>query len=518
MFQPEAAEATQTDTPPASLAGSSTASWSNTYSVWIEYVRWDGGFYELHNAAYDRRPEAKKLRELVMKSFTVPEWLADIESPEWASYYKYMRRLRGNASGLSRVVSTDRYNKVQGNEDLSLDVHESLPFILHIGSHTNVLKARHSEFEPMEADRRHSVDTLGTLVWDLQSNGLVIYCAERKLAIPYPREQTKQAKGGRPGEVQPDACAFIPMPDIPLIPQDQRAALSCFPMIESTHPDYKYALHWVTEFKRDNDHHASKCQVVEGLVSALYQRRAFGCPNHFIFGTAHYSRTLEVLAATWVPSDEPTNPGASPQEADTKMAAPPQIPANDPLGNSLGNTTSGAPKNSAGEEVADVNTKLTIEQIKKHNKIVVYSIGTYDMREPEDILQLYLLMRQTRALAQQYKNEIMQSTDRVWELFTEIKDIYRWPPPPRPKSDRGSKKRKLDDGRGGQLPHMPENTSMSIEPYENSDDSGSQSDLEELESLGNAGSMQRIVGEVASYTLMNYAHNEDAGACVSGSP
>ncbi|CAE6479289.1 unnamed protein product [Rhizoctonia solani] len=54
---------------------------------------------------------------------------------------------------------------------------------------------------------------------------------------------------------------------------------------------------------------------------------------------------------------------------------------------------------------------------------------------------------------------------------------------------------------------------MSIDPYEDSDDSF---DSEELEPPNDAGPTRKMAGEVASYTLRNYAYEEGAEACCFG--
>ncbi|KEP53193.1 hypothetical protein V565_034280 [Rhizoctonia solani 123E] len=498
-----------------SRAGSAAASRPGFDQAWQEHVRWDGNFRPLNNAAYEQLPEARKLRELVKRSLVVPAWLANIESPQWALYYNNMRRLRERALALSTAAAQRVYTKDDSDEDLSFDIHESLPSILHLPYHCLSLQLHGSVFNPAEADRRHPMDTLGSLVWDLQSDGLVIYRTERKLEIPHIPEQAGQTRQENIGDVQPDAGAFIVLPpSIELLPLNSWRALSCLPSTGSSGAsNHCYALHWVTEFKCDGNETTSKCQVAKGLVSALYQRRAFGCPNHFVFGTAHHSRTtLEVLAATWVP-DEHAEPETRLLDA-TKNAVPAEGQENGSSGKLSrdDNTASEAPK--TGEDAADVPTNLTTKEIKKYNKIVVYSIATYNLRATEGVLELYLLMRQTRALAQQYKNEITKDAlGRIAGLLNEENEIYQWPPLPRPKpaSDHDPKRRKYTSS----LSHTLDKDCMSIDPDEDFD---SQSDSEELESLSSGGPTDRIVGEVASYTLMNYAHDEDAGACVPDYP
>ncbi|EUC60788.1 hypothetical protein RSOL_365300 [Rhizoctonia solani AG-3 Rhs1AP] len=398
----------------------------------------------------------------------------------------------------------------EDDEELSFDVQESLGLILQIPRHATALETYFLAIEPVEAERRHPMDTLGSLVWDLQSEERVLYRTERKLAIPCLPTQAGQARRENSGEVQPDACAFIYLP-ISEPPGIAQAALC-------TTADYRFAPHWVTEYKRDHDRLDSRRQVTEGLVSALYQRRAFGFPNHFVFGTAHYLRTtIEVVAATWVRSAEPAEPAARSQEATTMSSVLHEDQKNNPPGNSLqeGDATSSPSKTS--DEVRGANTTLTIKDIKKYNKIVIYTIATYNMRKTGDMLQLYLLMRHTLALAQQYKDEIVKDGySRVHHLMREAKEFYKWPPPPRPQSDRVAKRQRTGGSSeySKSLASVPENQhNASIDPYGDSDYS---SDSEELEPPHDAGPTRKIAGEVASYTLKNYAYEEDAEACGFG--
>ncbi|KEP46459.1 hypothetical protein V565_197860 [Rhizoctonia solani 123E] len=507
MAQPAAAQATPTGPPgeprPVSRPPSQTGSATIRPAAdpdWKAHVGWDGKFHPLNDVTYGQRPEAKKLRKIVEKSFIIPAWLADIESLEWAGYYKHTRRLRSIALSLSSDLSVAGVTSVTDDEDLSFDVQESLAFILHIPRHAIALKT-HLDLEPVEADRRHPIDTLGSLVWDLQSDERVVYRTERKLAIPCPQTQARRENMG---QVQPDACAFIYFPII-APPVAARAALS-------TTADHRFAPHWVTEYKRDCNELDSKHQVAEGLVSALYQRRAYGFPDHFVFGSAHYDQTtIEVVAATWVPSAEPVHPAAPSQEAKTASAVPPEEQKANPPGNSLPGTTSSPPK--TGKEVIGANASLTIQEATKYNKvlhinwfgirlltrmqIVMYSIAKYDMTAAENMLKLYLLMRHTLTLAAKYKDEIVKDDcARVRELQKEAKEFYQWPPPPPPpRSDEGTKRQRTG---GSEYSHSLDTvlehkrTDMTIDPYEGSDYS---SDSEEFEPPNDAGPLRRIAGE-----------------------
>ncbi|CAE6475324.1 unnamed protein product [Rhizoctonia solani] len=447
MAQPAATEVTPTALSGAPSRTGSTASRAAADPVWMAHVGWDGKFHLFHDVTYGQRPEAENLKKIVEKSFIVPAWMANIESPEWAVCNKL--RLRDSASDISSKVSRPQFAKDKDDEMLSFDVQESLASILHIPRHAASLESHRLALEPMESDRRHPVDTLGSLVWDVQSEERVVY---------------------RVGHM-----AF--------------QTISCSELL--TTPEL---------------------QVAEGLVSALYQRRAYGFPDHFVFGSAHYNRTvIEVIAATWVRSDEPAGPGARSQEAKTTSAVPAEDQKTNPPGNLLqeSDTTNGPPK--AGEEAIVANTSVKIEDVKKYNKIVMYSIAMYDMAAAADMLQLYLLMRHTLTLARQYKDEMAgDECARVRELKKEAKEFYEWSPPPRAPSNRGTKRHHSGASKySPSLASMSEDkgNDMSIDPYDDSDYS---SDSEVLEPPNAAGPERRIVGEVGSYTLRDYAYEEDA--------
>ncbi|KEP55626.1 hypothetical protein V565_002400 [Rhizoctonia solani 123E] len=480
MSQPEG-----TQTNPPAPSGSAVTPLSDSYIAWTQHVRLDGEIRLLNDNARDHLPEVKKLLELVDKSLIVPEWLADNKSLQYDPHCNRMKCFRSYIRGLSRGLSLSKYTKDKDDHDLSIEVEECLPFLLHIRRHADALQTYSLGLDPVEADRRHPVDTLASLVWDFQLDGAIIYRTERQLQIP--RISTNHSRF-----TQPDACAFILMPDSPgvVASADLKPALSCFPRSLSSSPECRFIPHWVTEFKPHHSEPASRRQVVKGLVSALYQRRALGFPNHFVFGTAHHSRTcLEVLAATWVPSDDPARLRAhSAQEASTESAVPPVDQANSSSGDSLqgGDVAGGGPRT---DKRVDSNTKLTIQDIKKYNKIVVYTIAKYSMLDIEPLLELYLLMRQTRILAQQYQEEIRKDgPDRIDQLSYGAKDFYEWAPPPSPKSDRGrpSKRQRTDD-QSNELGSMTEEIEdmMSVDQDDGFDESV-ESGSEELHSLSGA--------------------------------
>ncbi|CUA75737.1 hypothetical protein RSOLAG22IIIB_06044 [Rhizoctonia solani] len=383
-------------------AGSAAPPQSGLYQSWEQHIPWDGLIRSRMDQSYKHLPEVEKLDELIKQSRAVPAWLTKSNSPQCERYCNHLRRLGLLVEALTWNVSRSDYNTNSTDDELSIDIEERYRLGL----------------EPVEADVRHPMHSLGTLIWELQSNGLSLYRTQRKLQIPPSTDQHSSY-------TKPDACTFIPIFNGPasVAPTYFRPALSCLTRTGSADPDCDYIVHWVTELKCQLSEQASKRQVVKGLVSALYQRRALGFPNHFVFGTAHHNQTI--LEGIMSPAG----------------------PANDLPGNLLR-----ADDIASSEPVADVavtnpNLKTRVENIKKHNKIVVYTIATYSMSDINDLFQLYLLMRHARTLAQRYQKEIQDDTpDLIWQLLDEAKDIYEWPPPPLPLSKRETaKQRKLDE-------------------------------------------------------------------------
>ncbi|CAE7127198.1 unnamed protein product [Rhizoctonia solani] len=483
--------------------------------AWAEAVGWDGDFRALDDDAYKDSSEVKKLKELIKARFIVPKWLADINSPKYA-YFNGMECFREGARILARRVAKSEYEKID-NEKLSTDVEECLPSILQILRHVQNLKAK-SSLLAVEADRRHPVDMLGSLVWDLQSEGRVFYRAEHRLQIPHTTQKNITY-------VVPDACAFVPISDTiaDSIPPPLRPGLTCFSSTETGPPNYGYILHWVTEFKGGSQVAKSRHQVVEGLVAALYQRRAFGFPNHLIFGTAHHSyTTLEVLAATWVRSEPTDAATGSTQGASAKSTALAVGQASIPSGSGSRGVDATGHESKANEGTE--NAILTIEEIKKYNKIVVYTIAEFSMDYIPHLLELYLIMRHTWILVQEYQNDVQKhSVTLIRKLATQAKDNYTWAPQPRP-----SKRRRTGSDTSRYMPSVTEGQNeeaddheyeednedgMSVDPDDSSD---SASDPQELDSLSSPGPTHIISGEVAKYTMMNYAYERDTGAREAG--
>jgi hypothetical protein len=59
-------------------------------------------------------------------------------------------------------------------------------------------------------------------------------------------------------------------------------------------------LHWATEYKINGASEGEvQRQTMMAMATGLNQRRALGFLDHFVFGTAHLGKSLQVFAGTW---------------------------------------------------------------------------------------------------------------------------------------------------------------------------------------------------------------------------
>ncbi|KAG8753571.1 hypothetical protein FRC11_007300 [Ceratobasidium sp. 423] len=492
-----------------------------TEITWEGHVRLCTQIRPLFDGEYDHCPEARKLRALFEKSTTVPAWLRNLDSPEYLSYRNPRASIKNEAENLHNDIilglSLSKPGFVLDTEDrdLAADVSQCLPHILHVVYRTKKLQARGAT-SSIEVDYRQTMDSLGMMVWDTQSEEKLIYLAERTLQLPALSYHARSAR--------PDACTFIVSPEVPRVEPSLFTALTCFPG-DTGIPLQCLFLHWVTDFKRAFDKEESIRQVLEGLVSGLYQRRALGFTDHFVFGTAHHTRgLLDVFAATWVPSNNLKEGAGSPQQPHSQNDVPSDGQGDHPL---LDLPAGGAPLGTE-TEVEDRSTmtdEVEIEDIMKRDQIVVYRVKQYSMLQTIDILRLYLFMRQTRFLALKYEEVIHEhSTERITKLSQKASDSYRWPPPPRkPRSRQRSATNSTGSNQRKRLKTVREEQDLALD-QSSSSDLGSDSDeptslsdasqtCVEPTPLSGASQTRVVMGEVADYTLKDHAYNGHGSDC-----
>ncbi|KAF8594588.1 hypothetical protein BDV93DRAFT_160708 [Ceratobasidium sp. AG-I] len=142
-------------------------------------------------------------------------------------------------------------------------------------------------------------------------------------------------------EVKSDGLVLIhveaAMPYYTKLSPEEREHYSC--IARPSPPDGLLVLHMVNEYKRDT---LGANHVLMGLAAGLYQRRALGFEDHFVFGTIHLEKIrLKVVAAAW-----------------------------------------------------------------ENGKIVVYQLKVFDMRDTISMVQYYLLVRAINAIAREYCDAI----------------------------------------------------------------------------------------------------------------
>ncbi|KAG9081694.1 hypothetical protein FRC06_005438 [Ceratobasidium sp. 370] len=332
----------------------------------------------------DGRPLPDVLQELIATSKVVPSWIYEPQ----ASQYDHGRRMFTPQIEVL-AASEDESFTTSGDQGLSEDVECSLVPIFEVIKHTERLQQQ-LDIRPKDADRRVSVDHLVSHLWNYSGGGDLMHRTECAVQLPVVDHPVV-------AEARPDSAVFFQLNSSNLFGISKQASQACSSFVPRSSGSWKYVLHWVIEYKGGRHTEPSKRQAWMGMASGLYQRRSLGFKDHFVFGAAHHSDTsLAVFAGGWL--DDTAPPAAA--------------------------STS-----------------------RPEEKIAIYTLGTFDMASTSDILQYYLLMRDTRRLALQYKAAIdAQARKLVTDISRSQPRIHFWPTwGSGPKSSVGSdKKRKLD--------------------------------------------------------------------------
>ncbi|QRV98746.1 hypothetical protein RhiJN_26765 [Ceratobasidium sp. AG-Ba] len=375
------------------------------------------------------------LEELKRQSSLVPRWLTDKESIECV---RYRREPFGDTSEDPLL-----------SEELAYAMSQILMLV-----YTNQKFKYIPMLEPSEADRRTPIDNLCSAVWTVYSGLEFVLRSECLLQVP------KMPRGLY--EIRPDVSIFI---HLPLQVDEYGAAVSkaCSSAACASEALPNFILHWVTEYKKAGSATAPLRQVPEGLVTGLYQRRALGFVDHFVFGMVHHSKYLvEVLAATWEPIDSvdssglandqacPTASGSGdPNESDKiEASTSPDSWVSSTAPGSIGP----APVNNAERLPIPDDLDPEVKKVLEKRKIVFYVVAKWNVQFTEDVLALFLFMRTVQKLGLTYRRDIETNYKSRLDALTELaKDNYEWarPPPPRAPRSSGSqqgssKRRRMD--------------------------------------------------------------------------
>ncbi|CUA76207.1 hypothetical protein RSOLAG22IIIB_12126 [Rhizoctonia solani] len=398
------------------------------FNNWADSVGLLTEIRELDDVCYQHTPEAHTLNALLSNSKTVPKWLGDLESPKY-TYFNSSKYYGPFVSEIPRIIGS-KFELSDNDPTLDEEVEHCLPFLLSICASAYDFKAQSTE-----ADKRCFLNSLLATLWSMQAPNMY-QGQERQLRLPNPVSTAA---------IVPDSSVFFTIEFGQYLGLGQSAVQGCTTLHSNDSKGAENVLHWVTEFNRDLSLEEARQQVYEGLTTALYQRRALGFTDQFVFGTCHYDQIqLEVVAATWVSSDDEDNEEDSartPRKADN--ALPPtgiwkssdkEVDTDDAPGlHQLEGT------HSQGKQKVD-DAKL-IRDLDQRNKIAVYRLGTYCMQDVDSIIAFYLLMRGTRVLAMEYREAITTSSlARMKVIKTTNPQLFDWynPPSSKAKSQAGS--------------------------------------------------------------------------------
>ncbi|KDN33559.1 hypothetical protein RSAG8_13355, partial [Rhizoctonia solani AG-8 WAC10335] len=304
------------------------------FDNWADKVGLLTGIRQLDDEKYQNTPEVCALETLLSEAKVAPKWLADLDSPFYLPYRSGV--FQRVTSALAHTVT--RLGLTLSDKDPTLDVEvaQCLPNLLAV-----CLSGSCSHNRSTEADRRCHMNALLSCLFDFQGSSKMFHGNERPLRLPEPVSDAG---------VIPDSSVFFTIDPILFAGLRERIAQGCTVVHPSSPLPSGQVLHSVTEYKRKLGLTESRQQVQEGLTSALYQRRALGFMDHFVFGTSHHNRTsLEVVAASWVSADEEAPP-------DRTME----------IDNAPGRKTEGDEAKLVGDS-------------KRRNKIAIYSLGIFSM-------------------------------------------------------------------------------------------------------------------------------------------
>ncbi|QRW15498.1 hypothetical protein RhiLY_14497 [Ceratobasidium sp. AG-Ba] len=179
--------------------------------------------------------------------------------------------------------------------------------------------------------------------------------------------------------------------------------------------------HWIVEYEKSEDQLKSvERQVYYGMVSSLWQRRALGYMDQFVFATAHVGQQLTVYAATWeegtlknpAPSRAGSDPGVT-RGTSTRSTR-----------SSTGSRRSPAPQ---GESDGPRPLLQSLNPQERQYKIVVYELAEYQTTKFYDMLHYYYLLRASRKLADEYREKIFQDKLPLFEERVKRLRRYDWP-------------------------------------------------------------------------------------------
>ncbi|KAB5590209.1 hypothetical protein CTheo_6356 [Ceratobasidium theobromae] len=383
----------------------------------------------------------EELQGLVDASRKFPAWLGDPNADEFKPYDGIFP---SQIAGMQTNLPEDMTNVVR--DQAGAEATKWLPLallpILNIPKTYDYLSKVESYGGHMsETDMRTTLDQLLNHVWHNEAapnfahlyvpspvgtkQAYMIFSLERKLQLPKPNSEDATPVT----ETISDSIVLFWDPEdrfriLFKSGPRRKPALSCLAREHTP-----AALHWATEYKQDDPLAVSR-QTRMAMVSGLYQRRALGFMDHFVFGTAHSGNRLDVFAGRWEsvksPADQAT--GASPAEEDApKSQATPDQKDQDTTPPIDRRSTLGSSKKTPSGPTSNLPKKDKYE-------IKVYQFPGYSLLSPLDMIEFYMLMRASRDLACKYAAEIF--SNRYGKAYNLPVENCTWPADPRDSQQR----------------------------------------------------------------------------------
>ncbi|KAG8735529.1 hypothetical protein FRC12_018027 [Ceratobasidium sp. 428] len=367
-------------------------------------------------------PEAlpEPLVTMVKESKRIPKWVFDEESKHYCHFklrypiemdYFDRRRNEGREEPSDPTAA-----------DLLVD---AFPYILSISEQHRDLWESGNALFVNERNLRQPIDSLTTQIWCSKPGSREGFKSRLECKLKLPSTEAVKIQ-----DCIADSVTFLYFPSLPIqmFSLELRKGLAC----TSIEPQFLELVHWVTEFKLV-DLDGVRRQICYGMVSSLWQRRAIGRMNDFVFGTAHAATSMTVYAARWerVESmEQPTEPG---NVSSPNVAAGANKTTSDEHELSMSASPIGS-RSKSGSGEKNVTTSSTISSqagdSRERHQIKIYKIGEYTTLDAVQMTEYYLLLRASIGIANGYLDEVLSDTGFA-EKAQARAQAFGWPFPPK---------------------------------------------------------------------------------------
>ncbi|KAG8747100.1 hypothetical protein FRC12_014159 [Ceratobasidium sp. 428] len=392
------------------------------FGLWAQQAHCDPLPEQL--AAVDPEALPEPLVAMVKESKKIPKWLFD-KSSETYGRLKLSHRGINMPEFIARPDTNTEKLPDPTTADLLFD---ALPHIVHISNHhRRLLKPREVQFVNATA-LRQPIDRLMNHVWD-EELGTDRFMFRLDCRLRLPSTEAIQIQDFTAGSVAFFCSQFLPIKNFSA---NLREGLVC----TNAETQLLEFVHWVTEYKQVDT--AEVCRkVCYGMASSLWQRRAIGRINDFVFGTGLAGHSLTVYAARWEAVKSMEQPTELSGVSDN-LSAVAEVIKTTPDKAGPSKSTSAGPTGSQSRSASGKKTEITPSAIntqagdsRGQHQIKIYKIGEYTTLDAVQMIEYYLLLRASFGVADGYLDEILNNPGLVEKAEARAK-AFGWPFPPKP--------------------------------------------------------------------------------------